>query len=469
MRRRLPLQALFLAIITPVIAVSTAGFGYAAYVRLYATILEGFDRKLAALSSTTSVFIDTDATLALLARSAAIKAAGGDPEQDPTYQKYVLPMREVRERAGLTFLYTQVLKSGEGRQCVYVLDGTVGEGHSDLGAVDTIPEDDWDVALRVVHDGAVAQTAIRQWEQWGLLKCGWAPMYGADGTIKAMAGADVEITVIRQKTYTVLLQTLGTGALALMLASAVSVRVARKLTQPLGEVRETALRIASGNYGVRCEVRTPREIGALGGALNALARVMETTVDAARPRMDGWRRLSADRALADRLALPGCRTRQLALRVLPGPHASGFVEEGPCTLLWVGRTEPDAIAARRTARDIAHVAQQLLRREPAGAAAELRRLLGGRVEACALIDRREWTVRIEGTALVAAAAGGGPLPPVLPPGAVAVIVPAGVSLPEGALDPVTLADALAAAAGAAGAGVVAVVRRPAAVEPEEAV
>jgi HAMP domain-containing protein len=397
MRRTLPLNVLFLAVITPVIVLSTAGFGYAAYVRLYATILEGFDRKLAALSSATSVYINPDDTLALLAQKDAIKARGEDPEQHPIYVKYVVPMRQVRERAGLTYLYTQLLLPGTERKCVYLLDGTVGEGHSEFGEEDSLPEEDWPVALRVVHDGDVAQTAIREWEQWGLLKCGWAPMYGADGTVKAMAGADVEITIIRQKTYVALLQTLGVGALALLLASIVSVRVARKLTHPLGEVREAALRIASGNYGARCRIDSPREMNTLAQTLNSLAHMMETAVGEARPRMDAWRRQRAEQALVEVLALRPHRTPELAMAVLAGaPTASGFAVDGDLALLWHGITEDDQLAASRRAREIEHVARALLKKHGATAGDMLLGLMSERIDGCALIDRQDWSVRLTG-------------------------------------------------------------------------
>jgi HAMP domain-containing protein len=399
MRRPIRLNLLLLAVITPAIVLSTAGFGYAAYVRLYATILEGFDRKLAALSSATSVFIDVDDTLALLAQAEAMRARGDDPEQHPTYQKYVLPMRHIRERAGLTFLYTQLLQSGEGRQCVYLLDGTEGEGHSEFGAVDTIPEEDWDVALRVAHDGQVAQTAIRQWEQWGLLKCGWAPMFGADGEIKAMAGADVEITVIRQKTYIVLLQTLGAGALSLMLASVVSVRVARRLTQPLSQVREAALKIASGDYRVRCLVDTPREIRQLAGSLNTLAQIMETAVEEARPRMQAWRRQRAERTLIDRLAMKPHHSDALAISVRSDRHASGYIVEGRIAVIWRGRVERDELTARKSASDIAQVARRVVLTDGAAGAGDLLRLLNGRIESLAVIDLGGWTVQVHGTGL----------------------------------------------------------------------
>jgi HAMP domain-containing protein len=466
MRRPVPLNVLLLAVITPVIVLSTAGFGYAAYVRLYTTILEGFDRKLAALSSATSVFIDVDETLALLAQAEAMRARGEDPEQHPTYQKYVLPMRQIRERAGLTFLYTQLLESGEGRQCRYLLDGTVGEGHSDFGAVDTIPEEDWDVALRVAHDGQVAQTAIRQWEQWGLLKCGWAPLYGADGEIKAMAGADVEITVIRKKTYVALLQTLGAGALSLMLASVVSVRVARRLTQPLGQVREAALQIASGDYRVRCQVDTPREIRALARTLNTLAQMMEVSVEKARPRMQAWRRQRAERTLIDRLAIPPYDADALAIRVLPGPHASGFVVDGPIAFIWHGRPERDQLAAHTTACDIATVARRVLTVQGVRGAAGLPGLLGERILSAAVVDLQSWTVQTHGRGLALSAPSGADADAAAVPiarGQTVLIAPPPV-LSHGDFGPVadarTTADRVVSAVSATTGGVVAAIHRP---------
>ncbi len=406
MRRTLPLGSLFLAVIAPVIALSTAGFGYAAYVRLYAAILEGFDRKLAALSSATSVYIDPDELVALLAEKKAILARGQDPEQHPTYLKHVLPMRQLRERAGLTFLYTQVLNPGEGRQCIYLVDGTVGEGHSEFGAMDTVPDEDWNIALRVLHDGALEQTAIRRWEQWGLLKCGWAPMYGKDGVIKAMAGADVEITVIRKKTYVALLETLGVGVLTLALAGAVSVRVARKLTRPLGEVREASLRIASGNYGLRCTVDRPREMRALAQALNGLAEMMQTTIEQARPRMEAWRRHRALQGLHDALALPPHTSGELAIAVRPGTEASGYAVVSGDALIWLGRTEEDELAACQSARNIEHLARRLMERDGPAGADRLLALASARLTSAAVFDRRDWSVRVHGVGLVAMVIGG---------------------------------------------------------------
>jgi HAMP domain-containing protein len=444
--------------------VSTAAFGYAAYVRLYATILDGFDRKLAALSSTASVYLDPDEMIALLGQKPAIEKRGGDPELHPVYVKHVLPMRRLREKAGLTFLYTQMLNPGPGSQCVYLVDGTEGEGHSKLGAVDTIPGDDWDVALRVMHDGAVAQTAIRRWDQWGLLKCGWAPMYGRDGQIKAMAGADVEITVIRRKTYLALLETLGVGSLALVLAGLVSVRVAGKLTRPLGEIREASLRIASGDYAFRSHVRGPREVKALALTLNELARIMETTLQEARPRMRAWRQQRAVQSLLATMTGSALRAPDLEIVILPGAHASGYVLRERLAILWAGRDEADELAARKTARDIEEVARRLLARDGPPAFDRLQALFGDRASAFALIDLRDWSVRVRGFEALAlgssrdhaTAVGGSTLQ--VCPGQTVIVAP---SREGGAGDALDLFDAFLTAAADQMTGVVATIHRPA--------
>ena len=262
-------------------------------------------------------------------------------------------------------------------------------GHSELGSEDTIPEEDWDVALRVQHDGVAAQTGIRRWAQWGLLKCGWAPMYGKDGTIKAMAGTDVEITIIRQKTYAALLKTVGVGALTLVLAGLISVRVARRLTAPLGQVREASLRIASGNYGFRCVVENPREMSTLGHSLNRLGQIMQTTLDEARPRLLAGAAIAACRRCSKSPRLRPYLSPELAIAGDPGTSASGFAVEGRWRS-WIGEQQADEMSARKVARDLEHLGRSL--KKHGVAAGEQARLVPGSVPGCAVVDLRDWSV-----------------------------------------------------------------------------
>jgi hypothetical protein len=214
-----------------------------------------------------------------------------------------------------------------------------------------------------------------------------------------MAGADVEITIIRQKTYAALLATLGAGAATLILAGLVSVRVARTLTAPLGRVREAALRIASGHYTFRCAVDSPSEMAALGRALNRLGGVMQTTIDQTRPRLAAWRRQRGARALCEALAIEPYRSEELGIAVASDLEASGYAVEGDAALVWVGEREADALSARKAARDIEYVARRMLKRHGAAAGEPLRSVFGSRLRAWAVVDCREWTVRLDGRGL----------------------------------------------------------------------
>jgi hypothetical protein len=134
-----------------------------------------------------------------------------------------------------------------------------------------------------------------------------------------------------------------------MLASVVSVQVARRLTQPLGQVREAALQIASGDYGMRCRVDTPREITRAGWLpQHAGARSWRPPSRSAAADAGVAAPARAERTLLDRLAMGPHRSRTLAISVLPGPDASGFLVEGHIAVAWRGRPEPDPLTAVRS-------------------------------------------------------------------------------------------------------------------------
>lgn len=69
----------------------------------------------------------------------------------------------------------------------------------------------------------------------------------------------------------------------------VSVLVARSITQPIGEMREQAIRIARGDYSRKVKVHGQDELGQLADTFNQLAERIEEaqdTMEAERNRLD---------------------------------------------------------------------------------------------------------------------------------------------------------------------------------------
>lgn len=194
-------------------------------------------------------------------------------ERDPFFQRYVGAYQRIREAAGLTFLYTEVHLGSD--QIRYILDGSIGDDHSPPGFKDTVPpESVADVALAQTQ-GRAFVSAVRQWEEWGLVKVSAEPIYNRDGQVVALAGADVNIGVIRDKTRNALFAVIFVGVGLLILAGYVSLQVAQGLTEPLWIIKNSALRIAAGEQGVKADYHSDDEIGQLALRLSELSERLQ--------------------------------------------------------------------------------------------------------------------------------------------------------------------------------------------------
>jgi HD-GYP domain-containing protein (c-di-GMP phosphodiesterase class II) len=74
-------------------------------------------------------------------------------------------------------------------------------------------------------------------------------------------------------------QTLLTGLLAATFALLIGFLSAKQLTQPVRDLADAAVRIASGNFSQRIEVRSRTELGELGDAFNSMTGRLETYVE----------------------------------------------------------------------------------------------------------------------------------------------------------------------------------------------
>lgn len=219
-----------------------------------------------------SLYAAADSLLRVDLESGAVSedfAPGYFSERDPWFARYRPIYIKTGVLAGLTFLYTDVYL-GE-NQIRYILDGSEGDDHSPPGALDEVPEESISDVRLAQLTGQAFVSDIREWEEWGLIKVSAAPIYASDGRVVALAGADVDIGLIRNKTRFALFAVLFVGAALLLLASSVSYRVSQGMTRPLRDIKDSALRIAAGYHGTRVAHESSDEIGQLAQSLNALS------------------------------------------------------------------------------------------------------------------------------------------------------------------------------------------------------
>lgn len=197
-------------------------------------------------------------------------------ELSPAYLKYVDPMRKIKAQLNLTYMYSQLLTGPEKRQITYVLDANQDDNHSAIGDDDPDPADDATVDVQL--KGTVHQSEIIAWQDWGLLKSGFAPLYYRDGRVAGMTGADVNVSIIEQKTRVALLRILFTGGFFIVFGSIIAVGIVRRLTRPLDQLKESALRVAAGQYGQEIEVKGPQELTQLSSLFNRMSHSLRSNI-----------------------------------------------------------------------------------------------------------------------------------------------------------------------------------------------
>lgn len=304
--RTIPIETLLLRTFLPAVVVVAIALAILVYNLLYATILDGFEKKLITTSALAGAMIDPHDHDRLIA--AAIGA--GDPvaiEASDLYRRNVEPLRRIRSELGLTYLYTQTI--GGPQDILYVLDGSLGEDHSPIGSADALPENTVAGLAEVQRNGTIYVSPIQYQDQWGLLKTAAAPVRGANGGISASAGADVNISVIQVATQNALFASAMIGVGSVIACLIVALVLVRRIARPIAALTDDTLRLAAGVGNRKAAGPEPREVAQLRGALDALAAKLETQAR------------SRDEALAHHQE----KTAETMLRTIAGSEADAPV------------------------------------------------------------------------------------------------------------------------------------------------
>ncbi|MCC6827499.1 MAG: histidine kinase [Novosphingobium sp.] len=270
-RNGLPIQSLLLRTFLPAVIAAAMLLATMVYTWLSGTIVDGFDRKLVTTSALAGALVDP-ADHAALVRA---WHAGGDPlvlEQGEAYRRNVVPMQQIRQKLGLTYLYSQIL--GGPQDIEYILDSSFGDDHSNVGYADALPAETMAGLRHSQKTGGVYVSPIEYQEKWGLLKTAAAPLYAPDGRIAGTAGADVNISVIRVATQNALFASAMIGIGSVLACLVVALALVRLIGGPITRLKQEALRIAAGDFAEPARIRGPREVARLRDALAAIAARM---------------------------------------------------------------------------------------------------------------------------------------------------------------------------------------------------
>ncbi len=101
------------------------------------------------------------------------------------------------------------------------------------------------------------------------------PLVGVDGTVKGVLAYDVPREELEETLAYLRYGILGAILTSVLLAGAASLLLTRRVTRPLSETRDAAIRVASGDYSTTVPVKTRDELGEVARAFNYMAEEIE--------------------------------------------------------------------------------------------------------------------------------------------------------------------------------------------------
>ncbi len=206
-------------------------------------------------------------------------ARGFRDEKNDIYKKYITSMNKIKLKTGLTYHYTQELIYGkEDANCLYIFDVHEGNEYTPIGSEDVMDEEDILGAENVILRGKIYISKIKKWEQWGLLKVSFAPIMNSNGEVKGIAGADVNMEIIREKTREALIHSIIIGVIALIIGIVASYFIAKKIIEPITKLKYGALKIAAGRYGDKVFINAPKELEDLSNEFNNMSEELKNRI-----------------------------------------------------------------------------------------------------------------------------------------------------------------------------------------------
>jgi signal transduction histidine kinase len=175
-------------------------------------------------------------------------------------------VRSVADRTGLGVLY-------------------VGPDAEPLAARDSLgnPLDPPEVYRRLgVDQGELEETArspeAKGRPAWSEGRSGYVALWaltGSDGTVKGVLIYDVPRDELEETLAYLRYGILGAILTSVLLAGAASLLLTRRVTRPLSETRDAAIRVASGDYATTVPVKSRDELGEVARAFNYMAEEIE--------------------------------------------------------------------------------------------------------------------------------------------------------------------------------------------------
>lgn len=255
MRNSLQLYWLLLILLLPIFGGITLLLSVRTKDQVNRQIVQGFDSKLSEIITLTDVFLDGEQHRKLARIPENEEEGENSPDgydaEDPFYLKSVEVFKQIREKTGLTYLYTLILL--DHATLCYILDGSEPDDFSPIGAEDVLPANFYEEIKTYAKLDRPLIKPVEEWEPWGLIKSGFTPIHHGDKQTAGFIGADIAAEIIRTREKQATLALMLSGALGIIISILAAIRTTRNLAHPINRLKAEVMQLAGGNLDTQFE------------------------------------------------------------------------------------------------------------------------------------------------------------------------------------------------------------------------
>lgn len=206
--------------------------------------------------------------------------SGEEKKQNKLYYEHMIKMFHIRNRMNITFL-TSVILFDKGKVLSYVLDCDQRDTHSFVGYVDLEYEssDSFERVRDVWFKGDIFLSDVQYWEEWGLLKSAYVPIFNSNNDIVGIMIADIDVSIIKSKIQSALLGVVLIGFFVACITILMSFYISYTQVRPIEQLKFGVLKISAGNFGWKMHISGAKEFLDVVGDFNLLSDSFKKQID----------------------------------------------------------------------------------------------------------------------------------------------------------------------------------------------
>jgi len=188
-------------------------------------------------------------------------------------------LNEIRETAGLTYLYTMSReKVDDTYKYYYMVDGAALDDEEASPIGDEEKDTEEFGAIIKAFEEASLQIEMSYTDEWGGMVSAYYPIKSESGEVLGLIGADIDVTNVYDKMFTNVWNILVLIIVIVVISSIIVAIVIYYMIKPLNTLTNKVQQVGEGNLTTEIKLKRKDEIGKLASAMDAMQQNLKNMI-----------------------------------------------------------------------------------------------------------------------------------------------------------------------------------------------